>query len=215
MAHVIETTTGKTRNSKYRLATDALSGMGQDLFRHAFANRPLRPLRTDTPVIRGLPGPLRAIAAWAPHAAIVAGALSVLIVAVRNHSYLPDFLPVLAVLLTMFRPVGAWWLALASSVVITALDEHNWPWTPSAFLGYLIVMAVVAIRTRPSVAVGMWVITAAYATYVETFLNMGFGDGNSTSLPMLLVSALLLSAVSMVHVRREGRQGAVAAEVTG
>ncbi|MFJ5225625.1 hypothetical protein [Streptomyces sp. NPDC088400] len=212
---MIKTAAGKTRNNKYRLAAEALGGLGQDLFRHAFANRPLKPLRTDAPIIRRLPVPLRAIAAWTPHAAIVAGALSVLIVAVQTHSYLPDFLPVLAVLLTMFRPVGAWWLALAGSVVITALDDHNWPWTPSAFLGYLIVMAVVTIRTSPRVAAGMWVITAAYATYVETFLTIGFGDGNSTSLPMLLISALLLPAVSMVHVRRETPQGVAAAEATG
>nr|WSZ97486.1 hypothetical protein OH820_19145 [Streptomyces sp. NBC_00857] len=89
------------------------------------------------------------------------------------------------------------------------------PGHPSAFLGYLIVMAVVTIRTGPRVAAGVWVITAAYATYVETFPTIGFGDGNSTSLPMLLISALLLPAVSMVHVRREAPQGAAPAEVTG
>ncbi|MFJ1749171.1 sensor histidine kinase [Streptomyces sp. NPDC088116] len=198
-----ETDTGKPRSPEFRLAVGALAGLRQDLFQDAFAYRPLKPMRTDGPIVRRLPGRLRERAAWTPHIAIGLGALAVLLLALADRAYPPDCVAVLVVLLTLVRPVGAWWLALGVSMVITAFDDFDWPWTPGAFLAYLIVMAVVAVRTRPRVAAWMWMITVAYATFVETFLNRGHGYGSSTSLLMIFLSAIMLLGIAMLHVRRD------------
>ncbi|MFJ5225590.1 sensor histidine kinase [Streptomyces sp. NPDC088400] len=200
---VTETDTGKPRSPEFRLAVGALAGLRKDLFQDAFAYRPLKPMRTDGPMVRRLPDRLRERAVWTPHAAIVMGAMAVLFLAFVDHAYPPDYLAVLVVLLTMVRPVGAWWLALGVSMVITAFDDFDWPWTPGVFLAYLIVMAVVAVRTRPRVAVWMWMITVCYATFVETFLNRGHGYGSSTSLMMIFLSAIMLLGIAMLHVRRD------------
>ncbi|MEV0039754.1 histidine kinase [Streptomyces sp. NPDC050804] len=199
-----ETDTGKTRSPEFRLAEGAFSSLRQDLFHDAFAYRPLAPMRTDGPITRRLPGRIRERAVWTPHAVVVAGALFVAFIGFVDGS-LRELLPVVPVVLTLVRPVGAWWLALGLSAVLSVLSFGHLPWTPSGFAGYLLVMTVVAARTRPRVAGWMWVVTAAYSLFGSVFLDR-YGNGGSNAAPMLFVSALVLLTVSMLHVRREAEQ---------
>ncbi|MFF3750402.1 sensor histidine kinase [Streptomyces sp. NPDC002018] len=200
-----ETDTGKTRSPEVRLAAGAFSSLRQDLFHEAFAYRPLAPMRTDGPITRRLPERIRLYAVWTPHALIVASALLVLVIGFANGA-LPSVLPVFPVLLTLARPVGAWWLALGASGLLSIFGGYgDSPWPPSAFAGYLVVITVVAIRTRPRTAAWMWVVSVVYVLFASVFLDR-YGYGSATAGPMLFVSALVLLAVSMRQVRQEAKQ---------
>jgi signal transduction histidine kinase len=204
---VTETETGKTRSPEFRLAMDALGGLRQDLFHDAFAYRPLESRPPDGPITRRLPRRIRGYTAWMPHALVVVGALMVCFIGAANGGSLVEaLLPALPLLMTLVRPIGAWWLSLAASAILSVIGSNydGWPWTPGAFAGYLFVMTVVALRTRPRTAAWMWALTAAYALFAEVFVGSGYRG--STSAPMLFVSALVLLTVTMRHVRRDAEQ---------
>ncbi|MFE3247768.1 sensor histidine kinase [Streptomyces sp. NPDC059209] len=197
--------TGKARSPEFRLAGGLLRGLRQDLFDDAFAYRPLPRMATDGPVTRRLPGAIRAYAGWFPHAVIAGCALFALMIGMANGTGI-DLITVAPVLLVLVRPVAAWWLALGSTAVTGMLASYysDWPWTPSAFASYLVVMTIVAIRTGPRTAAWMWVVTLVYSLFVGGLLG-GYGYG-STSAPMLFLSALILLTVSAVHIRRDARK---------
>lgn len=213
--------TEKTRSPEYRLAMGALSGLRQDLFHDAFAYRPLPPMRTDGPLTRRLPGRIREYAKWSPHAVVVGLALIALFIGYGNvtspgrgglGSVLTGLVPAAAVLMTLVRPVGAWWFSLLSTPVVSMAGSYwdGWPWAPSALAAHLAVMTVVATRTRPRTAGWMWVLTGAYGLFAEIFLSRG----NSANTPQVLfVSALALLLVTVWQVRREAEQE-VAAQQT-
>ncbi|MFD7285183.1 sensor histidine kinase [Streptomyces sp. NPDC059863] len=185
----------------------ALHGMRQDLFHDAFAYRPLKPMRTDGPITRRLPGRIRENAVWTPHVLITACALLVMFVGLADEGGLFGFLPAIPVLLTMVRPVGALWLSLGVSAMLGALTYDAWPWGAASFLGYLTVLTVAAIRTRPRTGAYMWALTAAYAFCMEILFNRGYGTGGApVSVMMLFLSALVLLTVTVLHVRREAEQ---------
>ncbi|MFE1913938.1 sensor histidine kinase [Streptomyces anandii] len=198
------------RSPEFRLAADALRGLRQDLFHDAFAYRPL-PRRSveGRPARRLFPGRTGKYAAWAPHALVGAAAVVSLLVGWASVSGGPAGLPAgllaaVPVLLTLVRPVGAFWLSLVAAVVSSmVVGTFDWPWPPGSFLTHLTVLTVVAIRTRPRTAAWMWALTAAYAFLVETL----FGDPvSSNSAPMLLLSALALLAVTVWHIRRSAKE---------
>ncbi|MFE2493851.1 sensor histidine kinase [Streptomyces scopuliridis] len=201
-----QTDTGKTRSPEIRLAAGLISGLREDLFHDAFAYRPLKPMRTDGPITRRLPGRIREYAAWTPHAVIVACALLVLFVGAAESGALVGLLPAIPVLLTMARPIGAWWLSLGALGAVGAVGLDNWPWGVAGFLGYLTVLTVAAIRTRPRTGAYMWVATAAYALFTEVVFNRGYGSGASISMVLLFFSALVLLTATVLHVRREAKQ---------
>ncbi|MFF3458499.1 sensor histidine kinase [Streptomyces sp. NPDC002730] len=213
--------TEKTRSPEYRLAMGALSGLRQDLFHDAFAYRPLPPMRTDGPLTRRLPGRIRDGARWTPHATVLCFAFFVVLMAgVSGDSrgaglefVLTGCIPAAAVVMTLLRPVGAWWMSLLSTplVAVFANDWDGYPWPPSAFLSYLTVMTVVAMRTRPRTAGWMWALTAVYGIFAEVAPNRGYGVSDTPQL--LFVAALVLLVVTVLHVRREAKQE-VAAQQT-
>jgi signal transduction histidine kinase len=212
--------TEKTRSPEFHLAMGALSGLRQDLFHDALAYRPLPRRRTDGPITRRLPGRIREYAGWTPHAVLALVAFFVLLMAsVSGGSegagfefVLTGFVPAAAVVMTLLRPVGAWWLSLLSTPVTGVLAHYSdgWPWTPSSFLSHLTVMTVVALRTRPRTAAWMWVLTGVYGTFSEVVLSRG---GSSDTPQMLFFSALVLLATTVLQVRREAKQE-VAAQQT-
>ncbi|MFD3499861.1 sensor histidine kinase [Streptomyces sp. NPDC058676] len=198
----------KSRSPEFRLAADALRGLRQDLFHDAFAYRPLPRMRTDGPLTRRLSGKPREYAAWTPHAVIIAAALLALPIATIDQglALLLGLLAVIPILLTMVRPVGAFWLSMVATPFALPFGERwgEWPWLPGSFACHLTVLTVVAVRTRPRTAGWMWALTAAYGILAETLFGSGYYSTNTG--PMLVISALVLLCVSVWHIRRDAKQ---------
>ncbi|WP_189188733.1 sensor histidine kinase [Streptomyces albiflavescens] len=206
----------KPRSPEFRLAADALRGLRQDLFHDAFAYRPLPRMRVDGPLTRRLPEGIREYAAWTPHAAVAAAGLLAMAVATADgdgeghasiRTLLCAFLALIPVLLTLIRPIGAFWVSLAATPVVAVFGSSwsEWPWLPGTFVAHLTVLTVVALRTRPRTAAWMWLLTAAYGMGAETTLGSGHYYGTNT-VPLLFVSALALLVVTVLHIRREAEQ---------
>ncbi|MFI2350926.1 sensor histidine kinase [Streptomyces sp. NPDC019443] len=220
LPHTVLYVTEKTRSPEFHLAMGAVSGLRQDLFHDAFAYRPLPRRRTDGPITRRLPGRIRDWAGWTPHAVLVVGAFIVLVAAyvagdtggAGPEFVVTGFVPAAAMVMTLLRPVGAWWLSLLSTPVVGVLANYGdgWPWTPSSFMSHLTVMTVVAVRTRPRTAAWMWLLTAAYGFFAEVLLSQG---EMSDTPQMLFISAMVLLVTTVRHVRREAKQE-VAAQQT-
>jgi signal transduction histidine kinase len=198
----------KSRSPEYRLAVDALRGLRQDLFHDAFAYRLLPRMRVEGPLTRRLPGRLRDFAAWTPHAVICAAALIALTGATVDEglALLLGLLAVVPVLLTMVRPVGAFWASMAATPLALPFGDPwgDWPWLPGSFVCHLTVLTVVAVRTRPRAAAWMWALTALYGILADTLFGSG-RHGTNTG-PMLAVSAFVLLAVTVWHIRRHAEQ---------
>ncbi|WP_274562846.1 sensor histidine kinase [Streptomyces spiramyceticus] len=193
----------------------ALSGLRQDLFEGVFAYRPLPRMRKDSPLVRKLPARMREYGAWAPHAAVLGMALFTILIATTVGSsgwlsgatmLLVGAVSAVPVALTLFRPVLAWWLSLFATVVSTGLvggdSGATYPWTESAFVGHLVVMVVVAARTRPRTAGWMWVLTLGLGVMMST---NGYGQTDDTG-AMGLVSIFALLVVTVLHIRREANE---------
>ncbi|WP_369234375.1 sensor histidine kinase [Streptomyces sp. R21] len=203
----------KPRSPEFRLAVGALRGLRQDLFHDAFAYRPLPRMRVDGPLTRRLPQRIREYAVWTPHAAVAAAGLLALAIAASANDGTGQFsllmnvvLVLCPVLLTLIRPVGAFWLSMAAVPVTGAFRGWNddWPWQPGSFACHLMVLTVVALRTRPRTAAWMWVLTAVYGIGSETAFGTEHYSTNTG--PLLVISAIALLLVTVVHVRREAAQ---------
>ncbi|WP_405830653.1 sensor histidine kinase [Streptomyces sp. NBC_01176] len=198
----------KPRSPEFRLTADALRGLRQELFHDAFAYRPLPRMRVDGPITRRLPGGVREYAAWTPHAVTaLCGLFAMSVASTTNNgsgtlSLVPGFLALLPVLLTLVRPVGAFWFSLAATPFAAVFVDSwgDWPWPPGAFAAHLVVLTVVALRTRPRTAAWMWVLTALYGMAAETVFGAGHYATNSVTL--LFLSALSLLVVTVLHIRR-------------
>lgn len=204
---------GGARSPEFRLAQNALRGLRQDLFHDAFAYRPLPRTAGTGPLARLLPRPLRRYAGYLPHAVVAAAALLAFWAGAVESldgegvlALLTGLACAVPVLVTLIRPVGAFWLSMAATPVVSVLGSSwgDWPWLPGAFICHLSVLFFVAIRTRPRTAAWMWVLTALYGFVAETGFNGGHYYTNSA--PMLFVSALALLCVSVWHIRRAAEQ---------
>ncbi|MEU6259498.1 histidine kinase [Streptomyces sp. NPDC047043] len=206
----------KPSSPEFRAAMDALRGMRQDLFHEAFAYRPLPRASVHAPLVRRLRGRMREYATWTPHAVITAfGVLAMLIAANSamlgaGDNFVLGLLALIPVLLTMVRPVGAFWASMAATPVVAVIGsswDSEWPWLPGAFACHLFVLTIVAIRTRPRTAAWMWALTGVYGVVVTTFFSWGPHSGfDANTAQLLSFSALVLLAVSVWHIRREARQ---------
>ncbi|MEV6835848.1 histidine kinase [Streptomyces sp. NPDC051133] len=199
---------GRPRSPELRLVADAL----RDLFQDAFAYRPLPPMAVDGPLTRRLPGRMRESARWTPHALVVAAGVVAMLANAASFSergvaqLVGGVLALIPVLLTLARPVGSFWVSLGASAVtaVAAGSWDTWPWLPGSFVSHLVVLTVVAIRTRPRTAAYMWLLTAMYGFWAVTFFGMGRYEINVA--PMLILSALVLLAVTVRHTRRQAQQ---------
>ncbi|MFK4065225.1 sensor histidine kinase [Streptomyces sp. NPDC029674] len=200
------------KSPEYHLVREALGGLREALFRDPFAYRLLPPRTTGGWPARLLPKRIRGYAVWAPHAMVIAAALCTVFIAYQvglggnEVAYLlAGFVPAAAVLMTLVRPVGAYWVSIVSTPFTAVLGDtwDGWPWTPPAFFAHIVVMVVVAARTGPRTAAWMWLGTAAYGLFAEAFLG---GASSSDAPPMLFFSALALLITTVVHVRREAQR---------
>ncbi|MFC6984626.1 sensor histidine kinase [Streptomyces cirratus] len=211
-----ETTTGGTaRTPELRMASGLFETLRQDLISGAFAYRPLPQMRVDGPLLRLLPAGVRAKAGYLPHA--VVGVMAVLVVLVTNADShgMPQavllFMGLLAavpVLMTLVRPVGAFWVALAVTTGLSLVQNRDltWPWSPATFTAYLAVMAVVAMRSRPRVACWLWAITLVFGAAMPVLVS----SYESNVAPMAFASALVLLTVTVGNTRRQAEREVVA-----
>ncbi|WP_419999586.1 sensor histidine kinase [Streptomyces boninensis] len=158
--------------------TQELHTLRRELIGNAAAARPLPPLRTDRGGLAVLPERVRNVLRWLPHAVLV-GCAGVLFVfswqlygstafVSEGYSYAsrpgPSLLLGLAaampLILTMLRPIAAWWLSLIGTfTAAAALASDPWPFAETTFASHLLVMVMVVLRSRPVVAAAMWLIT--------------------------------------------------------
>ncbi|MGW2084591.1 sensor histidine kinase [Streptomyces sp. NPDC001880] len=196
----------KSRSPEYRMAAGVVGGLRQALMRDAFAYRPMPQLRTDGPLIRRLPKRIRARAAWAPHALVVAAALITFLAGTAVAEFpLAELLavfPAVCVLMTLVRPVGAFWMSLLLTPVTAVVGHGGWPWGPSSFFAHLVVLVVVAARTGPRSAGWMWGLTVLLGTVME---NLVWRPG-TTTVAMAVTSALALLVVAVVQIRHDAER---------
>ncbi|MFG2194930.1 sensor histidine kinase [Streptomyces sp. NPDC048639] len=169
-----------------RIARVAWHGLREDLLRAAWAFRPLPPISAER--IAAWPRLERRGGRWLPHAAILVLAFFFFLAdysAATGWSPWSDLLALLfavahtaPLVLVLLRPVGAWWLSLAVTVVSLYLPDLS----GEAYFLHVVVMVLVTFRSRPRVAIEMWVISA---------LAMGVfsavGDGDNTEVGGLAV----------------------------
>ncbi|WP_326579724.1 histidine kinase [Streptomyces sp. NBC_00487] len=203
---------GKPSSPEFRVAMDAWRRLRQDLFHDAFAYLPMPPMKMDGLFTSRLSGRLREYVAWAPHAAVVAaGLLSMAIAASSSDdggsaATVSAVFALIPVLLTLVRPVAAFWASMIATPLTGAFSDmwDDWPWAAGSFAAHLVVMTVVALRTRPRIAAWMWGLTAAYGMFVESTLGMGHYSSNSG--PLLVISAMTLLAASALTIRRTAQR---------
>ncbi|MEW2490167.1 histidine kinase [Streptomyces sp. NPDC048411] len=205
------TETTKNRSPEFRLAAGAIGGLRQDLFHDAFAYRSLPPMRTGR-ATRLLSEGMRARARWTPHALVGLAALITVLTgfgrADGDGAWSPieiittGLLPAVAVVMTLVRPVGAFWMSMALTPVSATFGDEGWPWVPSMFFAHLVVLVVVAARTRPRTAAWMWILTVLLGIVMA---NIGWHSYAITG-PMAVTSAFALLVVTVVQTRREAER---------
>ncbi|MFJ6759043.1 sensor histidine kinase [Streptomyces sp. NPDC091273] len=206
-----ETTTGGTaRPPEFRLASGLFKSLRDDLITDAFAYRPLPPIRTDGRLARWVPRALRPRTAFLPHAVVVLLSVITVFVTIINNQWVPSGLSLLLgllaaapVLMTLVRPVGALWVVLGVTLPLAMVESTSmtWPWSPGTFFAHLVVITIVALRSRPRVAGWLWLITVATGSLLPSLIGQPLEPG-----PMAFLSAVSLLAVTVRNTRKEARQ---------
>ncbi|MBT2453612.1 two-component sensor histidine kinase [Streptomyces sp. ISL-86] len=198
------------------MASGLLETLRRDLITDAFAYRPLAPVGTAGPLARFLPEGIRRHAMWSRHALVGAlAAFIVFVTAATQYSFFDDLgqltsglMAAVPVLMTLVRPIAAWWAAVAMTLVLAVVSgpEILWPWTPGSFIAYIAVMVLVTLRTGPRIAAWMWALTLVLGFGLSVVFRGRYGMNFSQ---MLVVSAFALVIASSIQIRRHAK-----AEVT-
>ncbi|MBQ1106567.1 histidine kinase [Streptomyces sp. 404i] len=189
----------KTSGPEFRAAAGAIDGLRNDLMRDVLAYRPLPPLNPDGRLIRRLPEGLRKATVWTPHALVLFAAFLVMMAgfAEWNHRFLMGVVPAIPVAMTLIRPVAAFWASMLATVFCGILGSELWG--PSTFAAQVVVLVVVAARTRPRTAALMWLLTLLFGVLVE-------GGDPSITAPLVTLSAFALLVVAVVQIRRDAER---------
>lgn len=103
-----------------------------------------------------------------------------------------------SVLLSMFRPIAAWWLGLVTAALIAwAVHGHvgqgqSWPWTPAGPFTFAPLVLMVALRVPPRVTVWVIGITLLLSGLAEAALRP------PQSQTMIAAAALVLGFVGIL-----------------
>ncbi|MFI9258837.1 sensor histidine kinase [Streptomyces sioyaensis] len=202
------------------MAHGALHRLRQDLFVDAFAFRPMPPLE-DAKVSRWvpwLPERLRHWTRWLPHFCVGFFSMCVFLATLTTESGLGSLRGLLVTgfsalvaagpMLTLFRPVGAYWLSLSAFVVsVFAYAGFSSPYASvfsgTSFATHLAVMVLVVLRTRPRLAIEMWLVTFGLSAVLTALVGKDPGD-----LPPVafFCGVVLISAAAVRAWREERRQ---------
>ncbi|MFC8695698.1 sensor histidine kinase [Streptomyces parvus] len=189
----------KTSSPESRAAAGAIDALRDDLLRNVFAYRPMPPLSPDGRLIRRLPEGLRKGVVWTPHALVLFAAFIVMMIgfAEWDYRFLMGVVPAIPVAMTLIRPVAAFWASMLATVFCGILSSQLWG--PSAFVAQVVVLVVVAARTRPRAAAWMWLLTLFFGVLLE-------GGDPSITAPLVTLSALALLVVAVVQIRRDAER---------
>ncbi|MGW5125699.1 sensor histidine kinase [Streptomyces sp. NPDC004069] len=191
---------------------------GESRVRHG-----LRVLREDLWTARPDPLPPSVWLRWLPHGVVWLVALVVLLGAAGHlwsgarlafgYAFLVALGQAGAMALALWRPIPAWWLSMAATVLgavalhgpLVAGDLHGftWPWTTSGIIAHLFVLLLLALRVRARVAVEALALTAL-ATYVLQGV-WGAADYQSTGVLALALFAVVVLLGTALRGRREAR----------
>ncbi|MEU3874752.1 MULTISPECIES: histidine kinase [Streptomyces] len=190
-----------------RVVQSATDSIRHDLFTEAFALRPMAPLTEHNPLLRRTPRRLRRYVRWLPHAVVTGfAALLALFMLERQPGtagFLLTFLACTPLVVTLFRPIGAFWLSLGG-IFVTSVLLTGTPWHPAGFASHLAVTAVVAARTRPRVAAEMWLLTIGFSAFLGAF--NGYGYRSADVLQMAVLFGMVLFVVAAVRGLRDSKQ---------
>ncbi|MGW5199246.1 sensor histidine kinase [Streptomyces spiralis] len=173
--------------------------------------RGLRVLRDDLWTARADPLPPSVWLRWLPHGIVCVAALGVLAGAaaqLQDNGHVGSGTALLiavgqsgAMVLALWRPIPAWWLSMAATV-LGAIAVHGpllagrakdfqWPWTAAGIVAHLFVLLLLSLRVRTRVAA-----EALGLTVVVTYALQGlWGAANYASTGVL---GVVLSAVVVV-----------------
>ncbi|WP_435597438.1 sensor histidine kinase [Streptomyces anulatus] len=190
----------KTSSPEFRAAAGAMDGLRNDLLRNVLAYRPLPPLNPDGRLIRRLPEGMRRVVVWAPHALVLFAAFLVMMAGFAEWRFrlLVGLVPAIAVAMTLVRPIAAFWASMLAAVFCAVLGSEGL-WGPSAFGAQVVVLVVVAARTRPRTAAWMWLLTLLFGVLLE-------GGDPSITAPLATLSAFALLVVAVVQIRRDAER---------
>ncbi|WP_050514594.1 histidine kinase [Streptomyces rimosus] len=205
--------------SEARLVRGALHRLRQDLIVDAFAFRPMLPL--DDARVSGwawLPQRLRRYVRWAPHLAlggITAFVFLVIVTQTAGHGPIGSFIAVvycfltaMPIALTLFRPIGAFWIsagALLFAMMGSGLAGAGRGWFDISLAAHLAVMALVVLRTRPRLALEMWLLTMAGTGVLTLLMPRAVSD----VAPFAVMSVFVLVPAAAIRAWREERQNVV------
>ncbi|MEV6317889.1 histidine kinase [Streptomyces sp. NPDC051776] len=186
-------TTTPSAWTESRIARVAWRALRDDLLRPAWAFDPLPPISAER--LATWPMLERRGVRWLPHAAILAFAFSFLLahdLVGTTWSAWTDLISLLlpalhaaSLVLVLLRPVGAWWLSLAPTVASLSIPYAY----EESYVAHVVVMALVTFRSRPRVAIEMWVISA-----VAMGVFSSVADDNTDVGGLAIVSGLVLGA---------------------
>ncbi|GAA2458849.1 sensor histidine kinase [Streptomyces macrosporus] len=199
--------------TELRMVRDTLRGLREDLLTGAFAFRPLPPPSEDHRLLRRLPEAARGRVRRLPHLAVVGLALLLMAVEIGKSydgdaAYARAMLLGAPLVLVLFRPVGAFWLSLVGAVPAAMLfgPFHGaWPLTGPGLVSHLVVMLVVAARTRPRASAWMWALTVVAGWILQVDEPWGESDVGI----MAFLSGIALVLLLSVRGWRESRQQVV------
>ncbi|MFE5597858.1 histidine kinase [Streptomyces coelicoflavus] len=183
------------------------------------AGRALRVLRDDLWTWRADPLPPSVWLRWFPHGVVCLAALGVLLgntAQLNDHSKLtPEFAFLIALasasamVLALWRPVPAWWLSTAATVVgafavrMNAEDyEFTWPWTAAGLIAHMFVILLLALRVRTRVAVEAFALSALITYVLEGLI------GARNYQPTGWLAVALFAVVVLLGIALRGRREA-------
>ncbi|MCJ1678389.1 histidine kinase [Streptomyces sp. APSN-46.1] len=194
------------------MASGLIQTLRHDLIDDAFAYRPLPPSEGEGRLARLLPKGIRRHAIWRGHAAVVAlAAFVVMFTGATQYTFIgpvgrlaTGLVAAAPILMTLVRPIAAWWAAVAMTLLLAILNgpSMTWPWTPGSFVSYIAVTVLVTLRTGPRVAAWMWSLTLV--------IGLGFwvlfGDSYGVNFAQMSVaSAFALAIASSIQIRRHAK----------
>ncbi|MEU4896669.1 histidine kinase [Streptomyces sp. NPDC044780] len=113
-------------------------------------------------------------------------------------------------LLSVTRPLQAWWIVLLSDIVcaLTVLgatdpDRQVWPWPPAALIGYLFLLLALALREPPRTLVAVWLVTGV----AGVALGVAFPErSNGSNVVLFVFSGVVLLVVGALRERGDARR---------